>query len=85
MAYADAIPLDLLRIEQDRLAHELEQAKRELTDIENADLSAHDLFEQAQQLMRRGAQVYALAEPEVRRQLHRAFIAKLEIDVKENT
>jgi hypothetical protein len=31
--------------------------------------------------MRQGAKVYALAEPEVRRQLLRAFIARLEVDL----
>jgi hypothetical protein len=69
MAYADAIPLDLLRSEQDRVAREMQQTKRELTEAENADRQTNDLYEQAQALMRRGADIYARAEPDVRRQL----------------
>jgi hypothetical protein len=81
MAYADAIPLDLLRSEQGRVAREMEQANHELAGAENAGHRVLDLYEPAQELMPRGAAVYALAEPEVRRQLNRAFIARLEIDV----
>jgi len=81
MAYADAIPLDLLRQEQGRVAREMEQAKLELAGAENADRRVFDTYEQAQALMRRGAEIYAVAAPEVRRQLNRAFIARLEIDV----
>jgi hypothetical protein len=82
MAYADAIPLDLLRSEQDRVAREMEHTKRELTEAKNAERLTNDLYQQAQTLMRRGADIYALAEPDVRRQLHQAFIAKLEIDTE---
>jgi site-specific DNA recombinase len=80
MAYADAIPLDLLKSEQGRVAREVEQVKHELADAEHADGRAFDTYEQAQVLMRRGAEVYAVSEPDVRRQLNRAFIARLEID-----
>jgi antitoxin component of RelBE/YafQ-DinJ toxin-antitoxin module len=37
MAYADAIPLDLLRSEQDRVAREIEHAQREMTEAKVAE------------------------------------------------
>jgi hypothetical protein len=37
MAYADAMPLDLLRSEQDRVAREIEHAQREMTEAKVAE------------------------------------------------
>lgn len=82
MAYADAIPLDVLKSEQVRVAREMELTKRQLAEAENAGEATYETYEQASALMRRGAEVYALAEPEVRRQLTRAFISRLEVDAE---
>ena len=41
MAYADAIPLDLLKSEQNRVAREMEQVKREPAEVESANGRAY--------------------------------------------
>jgi site-specific DNA recombinase len=83
MAYAEAIPLDLLKIEQDRIAREQEQARRQLTDLEQTTTEVEQTYERAQAAMRRSAEIYALAGPEIRRQLNQAFLAVIEVDVDE--
>ena len=73
MAYADAIPLDLLKTEQDRITHEQGQAERQLAQVQESAEEIEAAYEQAQAVMRRGTEIYAIAGPEVRRQLNRAF------------
>jgi hypothetical protein len=53
----------------------MELARRELAEAENAGGQVFDTYDRAQVLMRRGAKVYALAEPDVPRQLNQAYIA----------
>jgi len=57
------------------------QTQRDLEEAERADLRAYDHYQQAKSHMLQGAKVYAVAEQEVRRQLIRAFIARLRVDV----
>jgi chromosome segregation ATPase len=56
MAYADAIPLDLLKSEQDRIRQEHEQAQQQLTQTEHSAEQIQQSYEQAVDLMQRGAQ-----------------------------
>ena len=83
MAYADAIPLDLLKSEQDRIAREREAAEREAAQAGVAGQDVMATYNQARDLMERGAAVYLMGGPEVRRLLNRAFITRIEVDAEE--
>ena len=83
MAYADAIPLDLLKVEQDRIRRERDQADRELAEAEQSGAQVQTAYQQAAALMQRAAEIYALADDDVRRQLNQAFMAVIEVDTDE--
>jgi hypothetical protein len=79
MAYADAIPIEVLKAEQQRVTREREEAV--LDEREAQDTGAdHGTYRQAQALMQRGAEAYRLGGPTVRRLLTRAFLARIEVD-----
>jgi site-specific DNA recombinase len=80
MAYADAIPLDLLKTEQDRITRERAQAERGAADAETSGEQAVATFHQAAALMERGAEVYRRGGPEVRRLLNRSFFERIVVD-----
>jgi hypothetical protein len=80
MAYADAIPLDLLKSEQQRIAVELDQAKQEAERAQDSGRDVMAVYEQARALMQRGAAAYKIAGPDARRTLTRAFLARIEVD-----
>lgn len=80
MAYAEAIPMDLLKSEQLRLRLEHEQATSAIRDAENGTQDVMAAYHQAVSLMALGASAYYLAEPEQRRLLIRAFTSRLEVD-----
>jgi hypothetical protein len=54
-AYADAIPMDLLRSEQDRIKRERAAAERELEEAATSGVEVEALFQKAAALMARGA------------------------------
>ncbi|KDA44546.1 hypothetical protein [Frankia sp. BMG5.23] len=83
MAYADAIPLDLLKTEQDRIGREQLAAQRALAQAETEHEDISETFRQAVTLMRLGPAIYQQATPEIRRMLNRAFLVRIELDVKE--
>ena len=70
MAYEDAIPLDLLKSEQARLTREREAAARQVAEASEEDNDVLALYQEAKDLMQRGAAVYQSADPETRRLLH---------------
>ena len=83
LAYAEAIPLDLLRSEQQRIAREQLIARAEQTSHETTSAQIAAAFQQAADLMHQGAAIYAVAPDEARRQLNRAFLAHIRIDFDE--
>ena len=81
MAYADAIPMDLLKIEQARITIEREQAEREAADAQDSGQDVLAVYERARGLMERGTQAYKLGGPDARRLLIRAFLSRIEVDL----
>jgi site-specific DNA recombinase len=81
MAYADAIPMDLLKIEQGRITIEREQAEREAADAQDRGQDVLAVYERARALMERGTQAYELGGPDARRLLIRAFLSRIEVDL----
>jgi len=67
MAYADAIPIDLLKREQARISAEREQTERELAQTERHGPAIERVYRHAADLMRRAAAIYALADDDNRR------------------
>jgi hypothetical protein len=80
MAYAEAIPLDLLRSEQQRIADEQLTAERDQTGVETTDADIIRTYQKAVRLFQQGSKLYANAPDETRRQLNRAFLAQLRVD-----
>jgi site-specific DNA recombinase len=80
MAYADAIPLELLKSEQERVTRERAEAEREAAEAQDTGEAVMETYHQAQALMHRGAEAYRLGGPDVRRLLTRAFLARIEVD-----
>jgi site-specific DNA recombinase len=80
MAYADAIPMDLLKAEQQRIAIEREQAEDEAQQAQSKDENIMQVYEQARLLMHRGAEAYRISGPDSRRLLTRAFLARIDVD-----
>lgn len=78
--YADAIPLNLLKSEQDRLATEIANAEGRLATIEGDFQTAEANLERA--LTRAGdcAATYEAASGRLRRQLNMAFFERLLVD-----
>lgn len=75
--YSDAIPLDLLKTEQDRIATEIDTAQRRLDAVAQTFIDIDDTLEQALALGRDCHQAYPQAGPKLRRQLNQAFFEKL--------
>ena len=80
MAYADAIPLDVLKVEQLRVSRELEQANRDEREAQDSSEGVMDFYDRARDLMLRAAHAYRIGGPNVRRLLAQAFLARIEID-----
>jgi predicted nucleic acid-binding Zn-ribbon protein len=78
MAYAEAIPLDLLRSEQARIANEQLAAQRDHDNSQNTAQQIEESYLLAAQAMQQGSAIYAQADDEARRHLNRAFLAKSE-------
>jgi site-specific DNA recombinase len=80
MAYAEAIPMDLLKTEQQRITRELDEAAREEQEAHSDGAGVMEFYHRARGLMQRGAEAYRIGGPEVRRLLAQAFLARIEID-----
>ena len=78
--YADAIALEQLKAEQDRIAGELAAADRRLAAAEHGVADVEAVLDQALTLARRCASGYAEAGPQTRRQWNQAFFEKLLVD-----
>jgi site-specific DNA recombinase len=78
--YADAVPLDLLKSEQERLAREIESAEGRLAEVEDDFKRAETNLQRA--LTRAGdcAAAYREASGPLRRQFNLAFFKRLLID-----
>ena len=83
MAYAEAIPMDVLKVEQQRITRELEQAAREEEEAQGNSEDVMEFYERARDLMLRAAEAYQIGDPAVRRLLVQAFIARIELDTDE--
>jgi site-specific DNA recombinase len=77
--YADAVPLDLLRSEQVRIAGELHAAEAEIEVAEQHFAGIEETLEHALALAENFQQTYELARPHLRRQLNQAFIKRVEV------
>jgi site-specific DNA recombinase len=75
--YANAIPLELLKAEQDRITIELDQAERRLEVAEQSAADVSEAIEIALDLARDCENAYRRSEPSMRRSLNQAFLTKL--------
>lgn len=85
MAYADALPLDLLRSEQDRISREMRSATTDQAEAQATEKDMLQTYLQAVRLLQRGPKVYSQAPDESRRQLNQAFIATIRVDADTET
>jgi site-specific DNA recombinase len=83
MAYAEAIPMDVLKAEQQRVTRELDEAIREEREAQDSGEGVMEFYCRARDLMLRAAEAYRIGGPEVRRLLAQAFITRIEIDADE--
>ena len=81
MAYADAIPIDLLKTEQERITTQRCQAEKEAAGAQTRSEDVTATYEQARALMERGAEAYRLGGPDTRRLLTRAFLTQIDVNV----
>ncbi len=80
MAYAEAIPMDLLKTEQQRITRELDEAARQEQEAQSDGADVMEFYYRARGLMQRAVEAYRIGGPEVRRLLAQAFLARIEID-----
>jgi site-specific DNA recombinase len=78
--YADAVPLDLLKSEQDRLTSEIANAEGRLTSIEGDFVAAEANLERVLTRVGDCASVYGGASGTARRQFNLAFFTRLLLD-----
>jgi site-specific DNA recombinase len=69
MAYAEAIPLDLLKTEQQRVTRELEEATRQEREAQDSGEGVMGFYHRARDLMLTAAEAYLMGGPSVRRLL----------------
>nr|WP_269458793.1 recombinase zinc beta ribbon domain-containing protein [Tessaracoccus timonensis] len=79
--YADAIPLDLLKSEQDRIRASLDQITTRLDNLTDTYAEARTGLDQLTELL---ADLYNKCEPAERRILNRALFTRITIDDDEN-
>ena len=78
--YADAMPVDLFKEEQQRIARELENARRQLQAVSLEFDTIEDNLNRALELARDCHAAYKAATPKVRRLFNQAFFEKIYID-----
>ncbi len=82
--YADAIPLDLLKTEQDRIHTSLDAITHRLDSLANTYHNAHDGLDQILGLLTDLGDLYSKCEPSERRILNRALFKRIIIDEDEH-
>lgn len=82
--YADAIPLDLLKTEQDRIRTSLDAITNRLDALATTYRDAHDGLDQILGVLTDLGDLYARCEPTERRMLNRALSTKIVVDEDEN-
>nr|WP_246482701.1 recombinase family protein [Brachybacterium halotolerans] len=82
--YADAIPIDLLKTEQDRIRASLAQITRRLDTLDTTHENAKIGLDGILGLLTDLSDVYAKAEPAERRMLNRALFDRITIDADDH-
>ena len=82
--YADAIPLDLLKSEQDRIRASLDQITTRLDNLTDTYADARTGLDQLTELLVDLDDLYNKCEPAERRILNRALFTRITIDDEEN-
>ena len=82
--YADAIPLDLLKSEQDRIRASLDQITTRLDNLSDTYAEARTGLDQLTELLVDLDDLYNKCEPAERRILNRALFTRITIDDEEN-
>ena len=82
--YADAIPLDLLKSEQDRIRTSLDAINSRLDNLANTYHSAHEGLDQIVDVLTDLGDLYSKCEPAERRMLNRALFKRIVIDEDEH-
>ena len=83
--YADAIPLDLLKSEQDRIRASLDQITTRLDNLTDTYAEARTGLDQLTELLVNLDDLYNKCEPAERRILNGALFTRITIDDEENT
>lgn len=83
--YADAIPLDLLKSEQDRIRASLEQITKRLDSLATTYTSARGGLDQITDIHTDLGDLHSKCEPSERRILNRALFKQIIVDEDENT
>lgn len=83
--YASAVPQDLLKSEQDRIAAEIAEAERCLAAVELHYQDIEDTLKQSLVLASDCERMYRAAENQLRRQFNQVFFSKIMIDNGEVT
>ncbi|GAA2119247.1 recombinase family protein [Kocuria atrinae] len=83
--YADAIPLDLLKSEQDRIRASLDQITKRLDSLATTYTSARGGLDQITDILTDLGDLYSKCEPSERRILNRALFKQIIVDEDENT
>ncbi len=78
--YADAMPVDLFKEEQERIGRELENARRQLEDVSLEFETIESNLNRALELARDCHAAYAAAAPKMRRLFNQAFFKRIYID-----
>lgn len=75
--YADAVPLDLLKEEQDRISRETRDAERLLQQAQTASVDVEHTITEALELATNLYEAYRQGDPQVRRLLNQFFFEKV--------
>jgi site-specific DNA recombinase len=81
--YAGAIPLELLKTEQDRISNQLQRIEERLSSTDIKYLEAEKTLKRSLELTETLAQAYREASPSVRRLMNQALFERLIIDADE--
>jgi site-specific DNA recombinase len=77
--YAEAVPIDLFKQEQERITRELENARKQLATVSIAFDAIEQNMNRALALAKDCHAAYVGASPEIRRQFNQAFFHKLNV------
>jgi hypothetical protein len=77
--FADALPLEVFKREQTRIAKEIDSARAEIAEAESTDSPYREMLETALSYMRDARRGYAQADPYVKRLWNRTLIERITI------